>query len=223
MKSHNVLVLALLAGVTGCQKPAGDQAANVASATQPANAGIIAAAEPFEVLTEEAAGADWPKIDTLAATASSAAAAVRAKLPAASAARLDKQLAAIQQARGSRDRLGMALAAVEGYRTIVEAQDPASAKPPIPVSLLDYAGFRYDALTRAPNVDWRQVAESAAFASEQWTVLKPQIKSVAVAGLVEAALAAMVDAAKRKDTAYAQGAAATELALVDVLEEDVQR
>lgn len=160
-------------------------------------------------------------MDQLIADARTAADKVRASLPARGAAKLDQQLAAIAGGQKAHDRLGTALAAVEGYRTLVEAQDPANARPPIPVSLLDYAGFRYDALAHAPTVDWQKMAYSAGFARQQWATLKPAIKSAATVGVVDSALEAMDEAVKRKDVAFAQKAAATELALVDLLEEQV--
>jgi len=209
--------------LNGCQQQAAIPERNESRTEAAANpnAAINAAAEPFEALTEQAATADWPKIDQLAADAKAAADSVRTRLGSASGSRLDTHLTALATARKAQDRLGTALAAVEGYRTLIEAQDPATARPPIPVSLLDYSGFRYDALAHSQAVDWQEMAKSAAFARAQWAALKPTIKSAATVGVVDSALEAMDEAVKRKDITFAQKAAATELALVDLLEEQV--
>lgn len=221
MKTRTAWTLAILLAASACQQRDGnavDATAPSVAQTNP-NAAILAAAEPFEALTEQVASADWPKVDQLIATARAGTDTVRARLESASAAKLEQQLATIAKARGSQDRLAVALASVEGYRTIVEAQDPVTAQPPIPVSLLDYAGFRYDVLVQAPTVDWPQVSQSVAFARQQWTAIKPKFNSAALAGVLETALNAMQHAADRKDAVAARSAAATELALVDLLEE----
>ena len=134
---------------------------------------------------------------------------------------LDRRLATISDARSAQDRVRLALAAVEGYRELVEAQDPAAANPPVAVSLLDYAGFRYDALAQAPAVavDWAEMARSVEFARLQWNSVAARDNSKAMPGVMNQALAAMSKAVERKDVAFARSAAATELALVDLLEE----
>lgn len=113
------------------------------------------------------------------------------------------------------------MAAVETYRALVEAQEPESAHPPIAVSLLDYAGFRYDALAQASSPDWTEMLGLTEFARQQWQKLAPKVQSRATPGVVDAALAAMAKAAERKDAAAARNSAAVELALVDLLEEQV--
>lgn len=219
-----------LAAVGACrqqdaeQPPAASNANTAPAANQPpgsVNAALRAAAEPFEVLTESAFGGDWSKIEGMIAAAQAAAADLRQDLPASNAARLSKQLATIVDAKASKDQVGLALAAVEGYRILVESQDPASAAPPVAVSLLDYAGFRYNALAQAPTVDWQKMAGTMTFALEQWSKLAPMIESAATPGVIDAALASMTRAVDRQDVAAARSAAAIELALVDLLEEQV--
>lgn len=219
----SLLAFALIA--SACQqqaaKPTHD--ATATAARRNPNAAIIAAAEPFEALTEQAPSATWARIDELIGVARTQADSVRQELPRSSAAALDRDFGLMAGARLAEDRLGIALSSVEGYRTIVEAQNSASAAPPIPVSLLDYAGFRYDALSRAPNVDWREMTRSADFARRQWAALRPEVRSAALADVVDNALSAMNRAAADKNVAFARSAAATELALVDVLEEQLAR
>lgn len=187
------------------------------AAAASANQALRSAAEPFEGLTEQAFTADWAAIDKLMADARNAVA--RAAPSGEMAMRAERRLAAIQTARTAQDRVQLALAAVEGYRELIEAQDAATASPPIAVSLLDYAGFRFDALAQAPTVDWKEMARSVTFARNQWQSLAPNVASKAMPGVVEQALAGMAKAVERKDVAFARSAAATELALVDLLEE----
>lgn len=222
MHNHTAIGLFAFTALAGCNPTASNSDRNSAAAAEAdSNAPIIAAIEPFEALTEQAATVEWRNLDQLIADAHAKANSVRGRLPAAGARRVDAQLARIAAARAAEDRLGIALASMEGYRAMVESQDPASAKPPIPVSLLDYAGFRYDALARSPSVDWPQMTQTAAFARQQWEALKPAIRSAALVGVAESALSAMQEAARRKDAVFAQSAAATELALVDLIEETV--
>lgn len=222
---------AALIALGACQANNADNAATnrsivpgapaASSAATAANDAIRAAAEPFEVLTESSFGSDWTKLDSMIADAQKAVAGIRGRLQPAQAAAIDQQLAAITKARSAQDRVGLALASVEGYRKIVESQDAATADPPIALSLLDYAGFRYDALAQAPTVDWRQMAQDVTFAQDQWKQLAPAIPSKALPGVMDAALSSMAKAIEQKNVAFARSAAATELSLVDLLEEQV--
>lgn len=215
--------LAAVLAIMGCtgQQGASDQSAAAGnaqnSAAASANDSLRLAAEPFEALTEQAFTADWTAIDKLIADARTAI--TRAAAGGEKPKLAEQRLAAIASARAAQDRVQLALASVEGYREVIEAQDPASAAPPIAVSLLDYAGFRYDALAQAPNVDWQEMARSVDFARAQWQAVAPGISSKALPGVVDQSLSAMAKAVERKDVAFARSAAATELSLVDLLEE----
>ncbi|MEA3044934.1 MAG: hypothetical protein QOH47_2772 [Sphingomonadales bacterium] len=211
----------------GCNRPASEAAAGEAPASQPSavraespgNAILRNAAEPFEALTEQAFAAPWPEADRLIADGGSAAARARGILPDPAADMLDARLAAIAAARQAQDRPGLALAAVETYRHLVQAQDGATAQVPIPISLLDYAGFRYDALAQAPNVDWAAMDQAARFAGDQWRAIQPSIASPSLRGVMPQSIGAMSAAVRQRDVPFARSAAATELALVDLLEE----
>jgi hypothetical protein len=213
----------------GCNRPASEAAAGhapasrppAANAESPGNAILRNSAEPFEALTEQAFTASWPEVDGLIADARSASARARGILPGAAATILDARLAAIAAARQAQDRPGLALAAVETYRHLIQAQDAATAQVPIAVSLLDYTGFRYDALAQAPRVDWAAMEQSARFAGAQWRALEPTIASPALRGVMPQSIDAMSAAIRQRDLPFARSAVATELALVDLLEEQV--
>lgn len=225
------LPVSLLIGATACGTQSGESGnaasaatgsgANEGSPAERANQELRTAAEPFEGVTEQASTASWDRLDTLISEAEAAVRTVRPNLRGDSAATLDQQLSALRSSRAAQDRLKIATAAVESYRALVEAQEPGLAKPPIPVSLLDYAGFRYDALAQARSPDWPEMLRMTQFARQQWQQVAPKVQSRATPGLVDAALAAMSSAAERKDVSAARNAAAVELALVDLLEEQV--
>lgn len=198
-----------------------DASANRTSAADAANQSLRAAAEPFEAVTEQAFTAGWDQLDSLISKADTAVRNLQPSLSRTSAVAVERQLAALRAARSAEDRIGIALAAVESYRALVEAQAPGTANPPVAVSLLDYAGFRYDALaqTRVPN--WREMLRLTEFARQQWLQVAPRVQSHALPGVVDSALAAMSSAAERQDVASARKSAAVELALVDLIEEEV--
>lgn len=190
--------LALLAtcgalALAGCsvQKPAAPDANASASGTavtvpKPA-AGIadakasafLAAAEPFETLTEQAPTAPGAKLPTLISDAKKAADGVAPALEAPAKAALMEHLAAVDAAQKSNDRTGIALAAVEGYRTLVESASD-TGRVPKAVSLLDYSGFRYQADLSTTPVRWDDMAQAVAFAEGQWNGIAARVTDTAL-------------------------------------------
>jgi hypothetical protein len=177
---------------------------------------LLAAAEPFETLTEESFSAKAGQLDRRIAAAETAAGQVHALLPADGQGALDRELAAIRTARQANDRAGIALAAVEGYRVLVSAAPPG--KVPTEVSLLDYSGFRYDADLKAKPVRWPDMQEATHFASQQWDAIAGRVQDARLAKRVTAALQAMQAAVEKKSAAGARHAATSLLDLVDELE-----
>lgn len=200
------------AAVDGAVVPAA--APNDADAKRSA---VLAAAEPFEVLTEQAPGATPAKLKELVATARQAASGVSASLAATGRAGLDNHLAAIAGAQAKDDRAGIALAAIEGYRTLVESASDTRSVPRA-VNLLDYAGFRYQANLSAKPIRWADATAAVDFAKGQWAGIERRITDTGLKNQFAASVTAMGDAAGRKDAAAAKKAADTQLALVDKLE-----
>src|SRR6266446_1860745 len=126
--------------------------AQISSDPDTAASRLIAAAEPFEALTEQAFSAQPKKLDQNITAAEKAAEQVRSALPSDVASELDQRLVEIRSARKSNDRSRLALASVEGYRLLVSAAP--QTKVPTAVSLLDYAGFRYDADLKSRPIRW---------------------------------------------------------------------
>lgn len=181
------------------------------------NSAFLAAAEPFEALTEQAASASPNKLGALIADARKAADGIGPALSAASKQALDKEMTQIAVSEKNNLRTAIALAAVEGYRTLVES---AADTGPVPqaVSLLDYAGFRYQANLAAKPVDWNDVDAAVSVAREKWLAVEAKVADPALHREFATAVDDMAKAAKVRDATAAMTAATKELDLVDKLE-----
>lgn len=188
-----------------------------AQAAPTGDAAIAAAAESFEKLTETAFTATPAVLDATIAEVRSAAQGVRGSLVPEAATSLDAWLADIDTARKSDNRADLAIAAVEGYRTLVSSGGPG-AKVPVAVKLLDYAGFRYDADLKARPTRWADMTQAAAFGREQWATISSQVTDTVLRANMDKALTEMADGASTQDAAVGSAAAQRELALVDDLE-----
>lgn len=202
----------------GSSKNGQDQPAATAAAAKPTTSErLLAAAEPFEKLTEIAFTAPLAEIDATIVEARKAAESVRPMLTSTAESSVDKLFSDIDRARKGQDRAGLALASIEIYRGVVSSVPPGT-KVPAAVSLLDYAGFRYQADLKAAPVRWADMDEAMRFARTQWTDLKPTLKDAPLASSFERALVAMDKAVTNKDLAAASSSATEELDLVDKLE-----
>lgn len=222
--------LVCLALLTACNRRPGAASSTAAapppvaqssSATPAAgsNERLRAAAEPFEALTEQAFTAPLPDLGKLVQDAHAKAQAVRPALNAQAAQGVQQLSAELDRAYGAQDRTAIAIAAVETYRALVSAQDALIATPPVEVSLLDYAGFKYDALLNAQPVNWAELAKVIAYARENWVKLSPRVTSPGLKASFDEALRGMEAGVTEKNAGLARHSATTELALVDLLEE----
>lgn len=223
MSCKIAIVVALAVPLAGCGQGAGvpnDRSA-ATDAAQPAAASpsdrLLAAAEPFEKLTETAFTAAEPDLDVTIGEARTAANGLRDILTPANVSAVEKLLDDLGRYRQGAKRADIALASIEIYRILVSAV-PTGTKVPSAVSLLDYAGFRYQADLKASPVRWDDMAAAMRFAREQWTTVAPQLASSSLSVTFEAALADMEKAVALQDTAAAEKAATAELDLVDQLE-----
>lgn len=187
------------------------------STGNPSKADFRAAAEPFETLTETAFTATPATLDAAVAKAKSAALNVRSSLPPASTVRLDAHLAALDAAHGKKDRTALAISSIEVYRDLVTAS-PNTAKTPTQVSLLDYAGFRYNADLSASPARWDDMKQAVAFANDNWALLTPKVGDPQLTSKFTRAIGEMEKAAALKSRPAAAAAAKAELDLVDQLE-----
>ena len=219
-----VAAIAVVAGTLAACNPQADKANPPATATagEPAasdrNVRLLAAAEDYETLTETAFNKTFPELAASSTAARQKASEARASLAPDQAVRLDTLGAAIDAALRDQNRSALAIAAGETYRVLVSAQD-ASAQVPVEVSLLDYAGFRYDANAKSRPANWEQMAADVAFARETWTRISPRVTAKGLSGAFDSALSGMETAVAQKNAVAAGIAVSNELALVDALEE----
>lgn len=217
------LAVVFPAMLSGCGQPIEKKsnepvAANTAATESDKNAQLLAAAEDYETLTESAFDKPLGDLAAVQAAAHEKVRGIGRWLTADQSRRLDELNMQLDAAQKAQDRSMLALAAVESFRVLVSAQD-ATGKTPVEVSLLDYAGFKYDALNKARPVDWDQMAADAKFARDTWTRLSPQVRAAALNGAFDNAVTGMEKAVEQKNQAAAAIAASNELALVDLVEE----
>lgn len=178
---------------------------------------LMMAAEPFETLTEQAATATPAVLDKLIGDARSAADGASSTLDQVQRDRLAAQLADITAAQKAGDQTAIALASVEGYRMLVESATDTGMTSRS-VSLLDYAGFRYQANLAAKPVRWSDAQAAVDFADTQWVTLSAKIADASLRDQMSNSIADMHKAAQAKDPALAKSASTKELDLVDKLE-----
>lgn len=176
---------------------------------------LLAAAEPFETAATTAFSASQRQLDRTIARADAAAGQVRGAMG-KEAPRLDGHVAALREARDHGDRSGVALAAVEGYRTLVTA---APAPPTFrSLSLMDYAGFRYVADLKSRPIRWGDMREAAAFAADQWAEIEGRVGDRALRARGQTAIVDMAEAARERDAELAAEASRAQADVVDELE-----
>lgn len=178
---------------------------------------LRAAAEPFEKLTETAFTGSRTALATTLAEALVTAQSVHALLPEQSVKRFGDEIDALKAASQNHRRAAIALSSIEVYRTLVIAVADG-AKVPAGLSLLDCAGYRYQADLKSSPRQWSDMADAADFARQTWTALTPKVSSPALEAKVAGTISAMEQAACRKNASAAAKAAQTELDLVDDLE-----
>ena len=178
---------------------------------------LLAAAEPFEVLTETAFDPSAAKVAKAITDAETAAAAIRPLLPVTAQSSFDKNMADIKSAGAAGNAADLAQSSIENYRILV-TQGAGGSPVPSEVSLLDYAGFRYAADLKATPIRWNDMTAAVDFAKQNWAVVKPQIKDGTTASKFQATIDNMGAAASTKNVNLAKASGGAELDLVDLLE-----
>lgn len=111
-----------------------------------------------------------------------------------------------------------ALASVEIYRLLQDAMNPTARPVPLPVPLLDYAGFKLLALAKADAVDWGIIDATANEAASFWSDVEQRIDSVALRNLLDSIMTGLHDASSARNPAFTAFAAQVLLESVDLLE-----
>ncbi len=179
---------------------------------------ILSASSPFEDLTEFAISGDKKGIKRALQSYDGQASNVEKVLPATKRDELRALVAEIRKAAQQGDHDTIVLKSPEAYRTLVEALDQSSLKAPIEVSLLDYAGFKFQALLHTKSGDWQAVQEVEKQAQKNWGALKSRVPDKGLRDAVDVAIEGMNRACISKNADMALLAAQVDLALVDLLE-----
>ena len=178
---------------------------------------LLAAAEPFESLTETAFSATPDARSKAIDAAESAAKGVAGIVPHAVSIKLADHLMSIRRAHAADKPADVALASIEGFRTLVSSVRGSPAIP-VDVSLLDYAGFRYDADAQAAPVRWEDMARAMVFARDRWSTVRSQPAVASLAPRFETVLTNMETSVSARNLSHARASAKAELDMVDELE-----
>lgn len=190
----------------------------VAMAAPPKADTLAAGAEIFENLTEAAPSLKagefkkalsdfdllYPKISTLLSP--------DRKL------RLDGFMTGLRNGWQTGDRRAMAIQSIEAYRLLEESIGTGGRAVPVEVSLLDYAGFKLNALMLGARPDWKQAATTAQEARSWWVAIGPRISDPTLKNAMARTIEGLQHAAARKDPELLRFAANMDLILVDGLE-----
>jgi hypothetical protein len=184
----------------------------------PQNEKIIKATDAYETLTEAALSGDSGKIKKALKTAEKERAATRQLLAPATAAEFDRLLVETKSAETKADSAAIALNAAELYKLLVSSLDNSKLTVPKEVSLLDYSGFRTNALLQASPPDWTALAATAVEANGYWAKVRDRVTDLGLKAKMQKAQDGLLAAAERKDPALSRASARDDLDLVDELE-----
>jgi hypothetical protein len=184
---------------------------------------ILSASSPFEDLTESAISADEAGIARALQAYDTQANKVESVLPAMKRDELKTLVADIRKAKKQGDYDTIALKSPEAYRTLIEALNHTSLKVPIEVSLLDYAGFKFQALLHAKPGDWKALQKVGDQAQENWAAIKSRVNDRSLRDTMNITIRGMNRACTSKNADMALFAAQVDLALVDLLEANFEK
>ena len=131
---------------------------------------------------------------------------------------LNAFVAGIRGAWTAGDRSALAVQSIEAYRLLQEALPRGPRAVPVQVALLDYVGFKVNALLAPSSTDWDRIADTVREAQTWWTAIEPHTSDATLKEGMNRTLLGMKEAADQKDAKVAHFAADMELILVDGLE-----
>lgn len=129
-----------------------------------------------------------------------------------------KSLELARSLLSQKDLNGSALALAEVYRTLQEAMNGTTGPIPLEVALLDYSGFKLEALVKTPAPDWHSVALAAEEANAFWQKLAPRVKSNSLKDSVATILSGLKEGVDKNNTSQVAFGARVLLTAVDLLE-----
>ena len=219
MHLNRLAVAVLVVGLAA----AGDFIPKVAAAARHdgvsgSNQVLLAAASPFEDLTESALANDARGMrQALKAYGDQAEGVNKALSPPARQA-MAALLVRIRRAESKGDNQSVALNAVEAYRVLVESLNPNGLVVPIQVAKLDYVGFKLKVLLAASPPDWPAIQKTGAEAAGHWHALEPRVGDKGLRDAVKTMLTGLRQATVTNNAEMAVFAAQMDLGLVDLLE-----
>jgi hypothetical protein len=181
------------------------------------NLALLAAAEEFETLTESSFSADLATREKMISKASMATTRITTFVSSKLTTPLQNHLANIRTAQKKNATADLAIESNEAFRTLVSAVG-GKQEIPVNVSLLDYAGFRFDADAQAIPARFADMGQAVVFAQEQWADIKSRQEIDKLSVRFSAALDNMELASRSGDAAFARSTAKVELDMVDELE-----
>lgn len=128
------------------------------------------------------------------------------------------QLQAMETHSAKGDMTGVSMAAVEAYKQLELTLDKAALVVPIEVSMLDYSGFKLNALSHAKSPEWADIAASAKEAAGYWKALEGNVADKGLRDLMNSIQLGLDEGVARKDAAQVGFAAQLKLDAVDLLE-----
>lgn len=141
-----------------------------------------------------------------------------AALPAERKQRLDSVVSGLRGAWEQGDRSSMAVQSIEAYRLLRESINRSSQPVPLQVDLLDYAGFKADALLLATPPDWQQIAQTAHEAAAWWAAIEPRVTDKTLQAAMAQTINGLQDATAKQNPKLLAFASKMDLTLVDGLE-----
>ena len=179
---------------------------------------LLEATSPFEDMVDAALAGDAQAIDKALADYEGMAGRVIEALPDAARTGLENHLAQLREAATQNNYQVVAENAVEIYRTLTTALNPAQLHIPTAVAMLDYVGFKQRVLLHAKSVDWAALSETTKTARQNWKFLSSKINDAGLRDAVETMLNGMNTGISLKNPEMAEFAARMDLALVDLIE-----
>lgn len=195
------------------------QTGQVSPATAAAKADPLAGgAEIFENLTEASPVIDAAAFKKSLAKFETLYPAISAHLSPDRKKRLDSLVSGVRNAWQKGDRGAMAIQSIEIYRLLEESINRSGQPVPVEVPMLDYAGFKLNALLLSPQPDWKQAGKTAQEAAAWWTAIEAHITDKSLRDAMAHTIAGIKEAVARKDPKLLRFAAEMDLILVDGLE-----
>lgn len=179
---------------------------------------ILSVSSSLEDLTEFSISGDTKGIERSLQAYESQASKVENILPETKREVLRALVADIRKEKIQGNLDAIALQSCEAYLTLIEALDRGSLKVPIEVALLDYAGFRFQALLRARPADWQALRETGEQARKNWNAIKSRVSDKSLVDTMDVAIEGMNRAHGSRNADMAIFAAEVDLAIVDLLE-----